>query len=195
MEYKEYEKKLIDENIEQIHKLIQEKIDIWKEHVVFSDLWWVGVVLSVLPWIIWSIFRKRESSDRILFAGFFVIIISLALDIVGDQFSLWHYRFNVLPIVPTYFPWDITLMPVTIMFLLQIKPDSNPFLKAILFGIFSGYIAEPFFHWLGIYVPTKWKYTYSVPIQVVIYLAAHYLSRRKNFSPFYKKNRNSKEYS
>jgi hypothetical protein len=186
MKYKEHEKKLIDENVEQIHELIQKKIEIWSEHVVFTDLWWLGVGLSIIPWIVWFISRPKESSDRILFAGFFVIIISLALDIVGDQFSLWHYRFNVLPIVPTYFPWDITLMPVSVMLFLQIKPEFHPLVKAILFGVFSAYIAEPFFHWLGIYVPTKWNYSYSLPIHIGIYLAAHYLSRRKNFSPFFK---------
>ena len=179
---------LIDENIEQIHKLIQEKINIWSEYVLFSGLWWLGVGLSVIPWIIWFIVRKKESTDRILYAGFFVIVISLALDIVGDQYSLWHYRYNVLPIVPTYFPWDITLMPVTVMIFLQVKPNMNFFIKAVMFALFSGYIAEPFFQWLEVYVPTQWKFTYSIPIQVAIYLVAHYLSRRDKFSPFYKKN-------
>lgn len=178
---------LIDENIEQIHKLIQEKINIWSEYVLFSRLWWLGVGLSVIPWIIWFIVRKKESTDRILYAGFFVIVISLALDIVGDQYSLWHYRYNVLPIVPTYFPWDITLMPVTVMFFLQVKPNMNVFIKAVIFGLFSSYIAEPFFQWLEVYVPIQWKFTYSFPIQIVIYLVAHYLSRREKFSPFYKK--------
>ncbi|PLT29995.1 CBO0543 family protein [Peribacillus deserti] len=178
-------RRLIDENYDQIHKLIQEKIEIWFDYVVFSSLWWLGVALSVIPWILWFIFRNKNSTDRILYSGFFVIIISIALDIVGDQFSLWHYRFNVIPIVPTYFPWDITLMPVTVMFILQIKPDTNPFIKAIVFAVFSAYIAEPFFHWLGIYVTLSWKYTYSVPIQFVIYLVAHYLSRRSHFSKFY----------
>lgn len=61
MEHKEYTKKLIDENVADIHKLIQQKIDIWKEHVIFSDLWWVGVGLSVIPWIIWLIIRKMKA--------------------------------------------------------------------------------------------------------------------------------------
>jgi len=68
---------LIDENIEQIHKLIQEKINIWSEYVLFSGLWWLGVGLSVIPWIIWFIVRKKESTDRILYAGFFVMEIHL----------------------------------------------------------------------------------------------------------------------
>lgn len=181
--------KLIDDNIEQIHRLIEVKVDIWKEYVVFSELWWLGVMLSIIPWIVWYIFRKKNSVDLILYAGFFVIIIALALDILGDQFSLWHYRFNVLPIVPTYIPWDITLMPVSVMFFLQIKPNTNVWIKAILFSLFSAYLAEPFFQWMGVYVPFKWKYTYSVPIQICIYLIAHYLTRRGKFSPFYLKKK------
>ncbi|NRD78272.1 hypothetical protein HPT25_12935 [Bacillus sp. BRMEA1] len=187
MGHKENVNKLIDENIVEIHKLIQKKIEIWSDYVVFSGLWWLGVGLSVIPWIIWYVFRKKNSTDRILYAGLFIMTISLALDILGDQFSLWHYRYNVLPIVPTYFPWDITLMPVSVMILLQVKANGNPFIKAILFGLFSAYLAEPFFHWLEIYVPTKWRYTYSVPIQIIIYLVAHYLSRREKFSPIYQK--------
>src|SRR4051812_47438726 len=132
MEHKENVKKLIDENIAEIHKLIHKKIDIWSDYVLFSGFWWLGVGLSVIPWIIWYVFRQKNSMDRILYAGFFVMIISLALDILGDQFSLWHYRYNVLPIVPTYFPWDITLMPVSVMILLQVKANGNPFIKAIL---------------------------------------------------------------
>jgi len=181
--------KLIDGNIEQIHTLIKVKVDIWKEYVVFSELWWFGLGLSIIPWIIWYIFRKKNSTDLILYAGFFVIIIALALDILGDQFGLWHYRFNVIPIVPTYFPWDITLMPVSVMIFLQIKPNANVWVKAILFALFSAYLAEPFFHWIGVYAPTKWKYTYSIPIQMLIYLIAHYLTRRAKFSPFYLKKK------
>ncbi|WP_346426583.1 CBO0543 family protein [Bacillus sp. Y1] len=76
------------------------------------------------------------------------MIVSLCLDVVGDQFGFWHYRFNVMPVLPTYFPWDVTLMPVSVMFILQIKPNLNPVIKAILFAIFSACIAEPFFHWV-----------------------------------------------
>jgi hypothetical protein len=137
--------KLIDHNYIQIHNLLQEKLEIWLHHVVFSGLWWFGVGLSIIPWIIWFLYRKKDSTDRILYAGFFVMGISLSLDVLGDQFSFWHYRYNVIPIVPTYFPWDTTLMPVTLMMLLQIKASVNPLIKAIFFGLFSGYVAEPFF--------------------------------------------------
>jgi hypothetical protein len=179
--------KLIDDNVTEIEKLVQQCIEIWINNIVFSGLWWMGVALTIIPWIIWLLFRERDSSDRILYAGFFVMVISVCLDAIGDQYGLWTYRFNVIPVFPAYLPWDVTLMPVTVMFFIQIKPNVNPFIKAILFALLASYIAEPFFNWLEVYDPNHWKYTYSVPIHIFIYLIAHYLTRREKFSRFYQK--------
>ncbi|TYP73163.1 CBO0543 family protein [Paenibacillus methanolicus] len=173
--------RLIDENVEQIHQLIQKKIEIWSEQVVFSNLWWMGAALSIIPWVIWIFYRKKSSTDRLLYVGFFASIIAVALDLVGDQLGFWNYRFNVIPVVPTYLPWDFTLMPVTIMWLIQFKPSVSPYLKAAVFALLTSYVAEPFFQWLLVYNPVNWKFTYSVPIQFVLYLTAHYMSKRNEF--------------
>jgi hypothetical protein len=173
--------KLTDDNVNQIHSLIQVKIQIWREHVLFSGLWWLGVLLSIVPWIIWFWIRYRQGTDRILYAGFFVMVISLMLDIVGDQIGFWHYRFNVIPIVPTYFPWDLTLMPLSVMVLIQVKPKEHPIIKAIFFALITSYVGEPIMKWLMIYNPITWRHTYSVPIQFIIYLIAHWLSKRDKF--------------
>ncbi|MFC4102549.1 CBO0543 family protein [Paenibacillus xanthanilyticus] len=173
--------RLIDENVNQISKLIKEKIEIWTDQVVFSNLWWMGVILSIIPWVIWILYRKKSSTDRLLYAGFFASLVAVALDLVGDQFGFWHYRFNVIPVVPTYLPWDFTLMPVTIIWLIQFKPSVSPYLKAAVFALLTSYVAEPFFKWLLVYNPVNWRYTYSVPIQFVLYLAAHYMSKRNEF--------------
>lgn len=182
MAKKEIIVQMIDTNVNEIEKLIHQKTEIWSTHVVFSNLWWFGVVLSIVPWIIWSIIRKKESSDRLLFVGFFVMTLSLILDVLGDQWGLWHYRFNVIPVLPTYAPWDITLMPVTVMLLLQYKPKANPFLKAIIFALLTSYVAEPFIEWLQIYDPKNWRYSYSVPIQFFIFISAYYISKRNGFA-------------
>ncbi|MBA2943234.1 hypothetical protein HZF08_33730 [Paenibacillus sp. CGMCC 1.16610] len=172
---------LIDANVNQIQTLIHERVEIWQTYVLFSGLWWFGLFLSIFPWIVWIFLRDKHSTDRILYAGYFVMVISLILDILGDQLGFWHYRFNVIPVLPTYFPWDITLMPVSVMFLIQIKPKTNPYLKAIFFALLTSYVAEPFFTWLKIYEPQIWKFSYSAPIQFIIYLLAHYFSRRNKF--------------
>lgn len=80
--------KIIDENMNEIDKLIQQTMSIWFEHVLFTWQWWLGVILTILPWILWIIFRKSNSTDRLLYVGFFVIIISIFLDVLGTQ---WGY--------------------------------------------------------------------------------------------------------
>lgn len=174
--------RLFDDNVKAIEGLITEKIEIWREHILFSPLWWFGVALSIIPWILWFIYRKKGSTARLLYVGFYVMLIALILDVLGDQFAWWHYRFNVLPMMPTYLPWDLTLMPVSVMFLLQAKPDANPYLKAIVFALLTAYIAEPFFEWIDLYeTKNKWRYSYSVPIQFLIYVSAHYFSKQSSF--------------
>ncbi|WP_052144911.1 CBO0543 family protein [Halalkalibacter okhensis] len=185
MTNREQVNKIMDENINQIQILLEQKSQIWLDHVLFTEYWWLGVALSIFPWIIWFIYRKKESSDRLLYAGFFVIAISLMLEVTGAQLGFWHYRYSVIPILPSFFPWDVALMPVTIMFFLQIKPKTSPTLKAILFALLTSYVAEPFFTWLGIYEPKSWRYSYSVPLQMFIYFTAHFLSKRSFFDPIH----------
>lgn len=171
-----------DKNQNQIENLIDQKIDFWRHHVLFSGLWWMGVGLSVIPWIIWFIFRRKQSTDRLMYVGFYVMSISVMLDIIGDQIGLWHYRYHVIPVLPTYFPWDVTLMPLSIMVLLQIRPRTNPWYKAIFFALLSSYIAEPFFEWMQVYNPINWRYSYSVPIQIVIFMVAYWFSKKNKFA-------------
>ncbi|MEW9673622.1 hypothetical protein [Ammoniphilus sp. 3BR4] len=47
---------------------------------LFTWKWWVGLALLVVPWILWAIFRKKESSVRLLLAGFVIMVISTILD-------------------------------------------------------------------------------------------------------------------
>lgn len=173
--------KLIDDNINTVTQLVWQKNQIWVDLVVFSWRWWIGLGFSVLPWILWIIFRKKDSTDRLLYVALFVISLSVFADVIGDQYGIWHYRFNVLPIVPTYFPWDFTLMPVTILFFLQYQRNLNPWWKAVIFAGISSFVAEPFFEFLDVYVLIKWKNIYSFPIQVVIYIASFYISKRNQF--------------
>lgn len=170
---------------EQIYDLIDKaqdkKINFWLENVIFTWQWWVGVFLTVIPWVLWLYYRKRESTYRLLAAGLFVMIISSWLDFIGIMLGLWHYNYDVIPLLPSYLPWDFTLIPVIIMFLIQIKPHFNPYMKAFIFAGGSAFIGEPFFVWINTYDPEQWKHIYSVPILVVIYLLAHFISTRDAF--------------
>lgn len=166
---------------QEIQSRLYEKFDAWVKYEILTWRWWLGVGLTIVPWIIfWYLFRKKPYFDRLLFVSSIIIMISVTLDTLGDQYGLWHYRYNTIAAVPTYFPWDFTLMPITISTFLLIKPQANPWLKAVFFALISSFIGEPAFHWLDVYVLDHWKYIYSVPIQIVIYLIAHWLYTARN---------------
>lgn len=182
MNQKEETAKLLDDNLYQIKALIARKVEIWQDRVLFTPLWWLGVALTIIPWVLWILYHKKDSTNRLLYVGSLVALLSVCLDILGDQLGLWYYRFNVIPFLPTYFPWDVTLMPVTVIAILQIKPEASPYLKALIFAVLASYVAEPFFNWLLIYYPANWRYSYSLPLQFLLYLAAHGISKTGRFA-------------
>ncbi|MBU8906654.1 CBO0543 family protein [Desertibacillus haloalkaliphilus] len=172
----------IQELFEQIHKINNEQIQIWIESIVFTWQWWVGIGLTLTPWIAWLILRKKESSLRLLTAGFFMMIIASWLDSLGIQLGLWIYKYEVIPFIPAFIPWDLSLMPVVTMFFLQVKPNINPFIKGIIFGFIAAFVAEPFFIWIEIYEPLNWEHIYSFPVYIILYIISHYLCNGKSFA-------------
>jgi hypothetical protein len=171
----------IDKITGQLQDYSRKMQQFWKENVLFTWQWWLLALLTVVPWICWAFYSKKESRSRLLFSGFFAIIISKLMDAIGSTFGLWIYPARVVPLMPPYLPWDTTLMPVIIMILLQFKPKIHPVIKAVVFGTVAAFVIEPLAQWLGLYKPLVWKHIYSLPIFIAIYIAADWLSRRKGF--------------
>jgi hypothetical protein len=183
MEYLEKEQVInkIDEIEYTIQSSLFDKFDVWLEYEILTWRWWLGFGLTIVPWIFfWYVFRNKPYLDRLLYVCFFVTIISVLLDTLGDQYGLWHYRYNVIAAVPSYFPWDFTLMPFSVVMLLRIKPKARPWVKAIIFALLTSLVGEPIFNWLDVYSLDNWKYIYSVPIQFMIYLITHWLFTTRN---------------
>ena len=168
---------------ERIHQVEVDYESYWKVHTLWHWEFWVSVALSIIPWIVWIILRKRGSGARLLLAGSFGLIVATWLDFLGLVFGLWHYSGRVLPTIPTFFPWDFTLIPVSLMLWLQFRPTLNPFLKAVIYSALTSFVGEPFFEWLGLYTIVKWSVVYSFPIYIFIYLIAYRISNAKSFEP------------
>ncbi len=47
--------------------------------------------------------------------------------------------------MPDYIAWDFSLMLVTIMFFLQVKPKVSPIIKGLIFAAMTAFLAEPLF--------------------------------------------------
>lgn len=154
---------------------------IWKDGMLFTWQWWLLLALAVLPWVAWCFRRKKDSTNRLLYVGFFSILVAKLLDTIGANFELWNYPLKLIPLMPPFFPWDTTMMPVAVMAFIQYKPSIKPAIKAVVFAAIAAFVIEPLAEWLGLYRPILWKHFYSFPFYFVIYMAADWLSRRGHF--------------
>jgi hypothetical protein len=111
-----------------------------------------------------------------MLGGLWAMLISSRLDYFGVTLGLWRYYNKLIPLIPDYIAWDFALMPVTIMFFLQIKPQVSPFIKGLIFAGITAFLAEPLFLWLVYYKYPGWNSIISFPFFVVIYLIAHKLA-------------------
>lgn len=181
LKVEEHIEKAIDRIYDLYHQANAGALELWKSDMVLSWHWWVGVGLFVLPWIFWAAVRKKESTHRLLLAGFVVLILSSFCDAVGTAMRLWDYNTQVIPLIPPYAPWDFTLLPVTAMLFYQFKPKWNPYLKAAVFAAIGSFVVQPVFEWVNFYEPYGWKDWYSFPLLFGIYLLGYYFVTRVRF--------------
>ncbi|MEH7156342.1 CBO0543 family protein [Neobacillus drentensis] len=176
------------EGLNQIDKATQQLTDANKLVVeaimnafLFTWQWWVALAMMVIPWVIWGIFRNRESSARIFSAGLLVMVLSEILDTVGVSFGKWAYPVKLVPVATINFSFRLSVLPVFLMLFLQYKPYVNPYIKAIIFGGLGAYAGLPALAMIDLYKKIDWAYTYSFFILTLFYLIAHWFSRRKTF--------------
>jgi hypothetical protein len=175
--------KILDGIYIELSNLNYKIFHIWSTQIVFNWRWWLGVILCFLPWIIWIKIRDKKNTVRLLFVGLVVMIISTFLDSLGISYDLWHYNFKVLPLVNGVgFPWDYALLPVGIMLILQLKPQINVYIKAVIFAFCTAFIIEPFFVWISMYDIAHWKYQYSCIIYFFLYLLFSHIYKSKLFN-------------
>lgn len=155
----------------------------WTANVLFSWRWWLKVAMMILPWIFWLLVRKKNSSDRLLYAAFFIMAVSIYLDELGANLGLWFYPSNIQPFVPGNTAYNISMLPVGTMLFIQWFPKVKPVYKALVFAAIGAFVSEPLMVWLGMYRNVSWQYWYSFPILFTEYWIAHRLALRRKFDP------------
>ncbi|MFQ6389119.1 CBO0543 family protein [Priestia aryabhattai] len=110
-----------------------------------------------------------------------IAIFSSFLDMIGDFLGLWDYRYEVFPLTSNYLPWDLFLLPIPVMFFIQVKPKIKPVIKALIYSALASFIGLPLLNWIGVYKQLHWRYIYSFPILIVIYIAASYIASKRKF--------------
>jgi hypothetical protein len=178
-----------DEGINQSEKGLQKIIEgsnLLSETVVnaflFTWQWWLGIGFFILPWVLWVIIRKKESTGRLLIAGFVTIILSLMIDLTASTLGLWSYPMKFSPVAPQLLlPYHFSLVPVAIMVVLQIKPKANPVLKGAIFAALAAFGGMNFVKMIHFYNPKGWSSVYDFFIFLSIFLVAYWISNLDSF--------------
>lgn len=68
--------KIIEESFHKLIDVNKEIFQEWKEHSFIMLNWWIGTLLLIIPLLQWLKFRKKESADRLQYAGLFVTLVS-----------------------------------------------------------------------------------------------------------------------
>lgn len=158
-----------------------EYYQLWKSEMFLTWRWWISLAIVVVPWTVWIILRKKGSTYRLLFAGFFVLIVSSFLDMLGIALRLWIYPVDLLPLMPSYIPFDFSALPVVTMLFIQYLPKVKPVFKALAFAALGSFVFQPLMIWVGLYCECVWKNWYSFPILFLIYLGANFFATRTRF--------------
>jgi len=159
-----------------------------KEDFLSTWQWWFGVALFIIPWIVWIIFRKKDSTGRLLLAGLMTIILSLTIDLAALSLGLWSYPMVIIPLAPFLFlPYHFSLAPVGIMLALQIKPKMNPLLKGVVFAAISAFGGMNFFDAIDFYNPKNWSTLYDFIIFLTLYYVAYAVTKMESYTPLDKR--------
>jgi hypothetical protein len=149
---------------------------------LFTWQWWLGIILFILPWLLWILFRPKKSTGRLLGSAFLTMTLSLLIDLIALSYGLWSYPMKFSPISPVLFlPYHLALAPVAIMFVLQIKPQANPFLKGSIFAAIAAFGGMNLFKVIGFYNPKNWSTLYDFFIFLFLFLCSYWLFNIKGY--------------
>lgn len=174
-------KQILDEVFKQIANSNYKLYHIWITEILFSWRWWVDVILTIFPWIVWAKIRDKKDTARLLSVGLVVILTTATMDSIGLSYNVWHYDWQLLPFVNVFIPYDYSLFPVGIMLILQTKPKINVYIKAVAFAFFTAFIFEEPFVWLDLYDSQSWKSWHSFIIYIPLYLFFNWVYKSNLF--------------
>lgn len=173
----------MDKIYEKLFGLNHQLYSYWRDHLLFEPQWWLSLGLLIIPWIIVGFYILKKGAARYVISPIlFCILFAVFTDYLGVSYGFWFYKVKLIPLTIDI-PWDFTLLPTSVTFLLLIKPQMNPIIKAFILTILTSFIAEPFFNFIHHYEYLTWKYIYSFPIYFTIYLISYKLNEIHKFEP------------
>lgn len=137
----------------------------WMQNEVFHWRWWFLFVFFSLSIYIWcKVVDKGRLYEIVLYAAV-IIVITLVLDELGEELTLWDYPYDLFPLFPPMFSVDLASLPIIYSLIYQRFRTWKSFIIAsLVMAVIFCFIMEPLLVLLGVYQMLKWKSYYGFPI-------------------------------
>lgn len=154
--------------------------DYWIQEVVFTYQWWIIVLMLIIPFFIWWRLVDKTRIIEISIVGLMSSIIAFILDQIGSSLGFWTYPYTLTHLERDMWAVaDFSILPFFYMMIYQWFPKWKTYLIGIvLFAVFSAFVGETIFQWLGIYVMLNWEHIYSVIGYILLGLFVKFVVER-----------------
>ena len=149
------------------------RVDQWLQNEVFHFRWWLLLVLfAACAFFWWKKVDKSRLQEIVLYTAI-ITIITLVLDELGEELTLWDYPFDLIPLFPPLTAIDLSCLPIVYSMIYQHFRTWKGFVIAsiVMAGIFC-FLLEPLFVWIGVYQMLTWKSYYGFPIYLFMAIGA-----------------------
>jgi hypothetical protein len=143
----------------------------WVAENYLTFNWWVLILLSIVPAVIWWKFVDKSRIFEIVTFGLFLGNIAIILDSIGSTALVWYYPVRISPyLFPQLYPFDISLVIIPFMFVYQWARDNDTkfYVYTVLVSAFNSYFAEAVTIWIGIYKEFTWTSSKSFFIYIAL---------------------------
>lgn len=162
-------------------QMVRQKLkEISYQHWIHDDFltwkWWLLMLLSIVPWIIWWKIADKKRLTDILLYGMLITIFCIILDNIGTDLIWWEYPDKLFQMIPPLIPADITLVPCLMMLVYQWTSTWKTFFLFNFFlSLVMAYLGETFFIWLNLYKLNGWSLIYSLLFYNISGLVARWI--------------------
>jgi hypothetical protein len=140
------------------NQLLQLRLEIWTKHTLFTWQWWSFVAVCIISLVLFFVLiNKKKYLQTLAFFGL-VYIMNKNLDDVATALDWYDYRMQLEPIIPTFLPANLLVIPIGLSLIYQRYEKWTSFIIAtLIFSALIAYAALPLAKIAEIYLIKSWS--------------------------------------
>jgi hypothetical protein len=144
----------------------------WVSQEIFTFPWFFNIAFLLTLYIVWVKLADKKRLRELLLFGSLLAVASMLVDIIAVTIGLWEYRIRLFPLSPAPFPFDLTVVPIFYMLVMQYTSTWRGYLiGTVLAAVAFSFIVIPIYVWLGIKVFHNFSLFYMFIVVLIVTIA------------------------